>query len=96
MRLILALMLAAAGAPAAFAQSADEMPAAIEAFVAEEMDDLPAEERARMAVCLGEALGDLSDAERGLLLAEADFEKGLGAVIGGRPEIEDRIEVCEG
>lgn len=90
-----AVLCVAAGVAGARAQSGGVPAEAIAAFVAEEMEELDAAARARMSECLGTALADLTPAESAALLAEADFERGLGIVIRGRPEIEDRIEACE-
>lgn len=69
---------------------------ALVAFVAEEIEDARTPEmRQAMAECIYPVFARIDDAMIAKVLAEDDFERGLGIVLVAYPEREDIIERCE-
>jgi hypothetical protein len=82
-------------ASAAWASPHDELPAALSAFVDEEIENATPERKEAIAACLLTAFDGVSDEVVTAALAEDDFEDGLGVLVGAHPEREQILESCE-
>ncbi len=82
-------------ASAAVASSDDALPAAVSAFVAEEVDGATAERQDAIAACILTAFDGVPGEVIASVLAQDDFEDGLDLLIETYPEREQIIESCE-
>lgn len=95
MRYFIMVLSFAAFAGVAHANASGELKEAIAAFVVEEIENLPPEMRDEMVACILPVFDGMGDAMVAQVLAEDDFEKGLGVILTAYPEREQILEECE-
>lgn len=93
-KLVLAVTMMTA-ASAAVAAGRVELPAMIDAFVAEEVEDAGPERREAIAACLLAAFDGIGADPLASILDQEDFEDSLDALVEAYPDREDMIEACE-
>ena len=84
-----------AAVPGAFAAGRVELPAMIDAFVAEEVEGAGPERREAIAACLLAAFDGIETDQLASILDQEDFEDSLDALVKAYPDREDMIEACE-
>ena len=82
-------------ASAALASTDDLLPAAVSAFVDEEMENATPERKDAIAACILAAFDGVSDEVLASVLAQDDFEDSLDVLVETYPEREQNLESCE-
>lgn len=102
---VLALVALGALSPAVLAAShsvpveppdlSGELRAALEAFALEELEGATAEQRGMIVECILPVFDGIEHEMLSRVLAEDNFERGLGIVLTAYPEREAIVEACE-